>query len=216
VKSLKLVSKAKVAQLCGVSKQAIGKAVKSGRCPTVQPEKGLPKIDLEDPIVRAFMRQAEQNKRGYELANVSKPKEEKQDPRIARAPVAEDAFLAEHDELKIRKLSADADLQETKAKIKSTEYFERVGAIVDIESLRRKMGRFTDVLITDLLYLPEEIADQLWLRAKAAGEGAPKVIREVLADRIEVIVESAKRAARDIVPPEADRRYSVIDEPNDA
>ena len=112
----------------------------------------------------------------------------------------------------MRKAVADAALQEMKLRLSSADYFQKLGAVVDIESLRRKMGKFEDVLITHLIYMPEEIADQLWIAAKSSDD-PPKLIREYLADKIGVVVREAKLAVRDIVP-EVDsvRKYVIIDD----
>ena len=260
----------KVAKRCGVSRAAVYAAIDDGRCPAITVN-NVRKIDLHDPLVKAYMRDTIADKQQYPdrgkrpdppiiQTKIDSPaKSPKQqypvpDPPIiqtkidspAKSPKQQYPFpvppiiqtkidpparspksvpnIPEIDnfmpsevvssgrDLKRRKALADAELQEIKAKLKAEEYFEKIGALVDLESLRRKMGKFTDVLITDLLYFPEEIADQLWLRAKAAGEKAPTVIREILSDRLTVIVEEAKRAARGVVPEDRDRRYSVIDE----
>ena len=201
------VTQSALGTLCGVSKVAIHKAIKAGRCPVIKVD-GKIKIDLHDPTVQKFMKEVEANKQP--TPKVAYTPKVPTVPNVISVPVdlpADDQFA-----VKMRKAVASADLEEVKAKIKSEEYFEKVGAVVDRETLRIKMGKFTDVLVTSLLYYPEEIADSLWVRAKAAGDSAPKVIREVLADRLETIIENAKAAAREIVSEEKDRRYIVIDE----
>lgn len=114
-------------------------------------------------------------------------------------------------EAKLRKAKADAELAEAKLRTTTEEYLERLGAVVDLETLRRKIGHFRDSLTNSLLYLPEDISEMLWLQARAADDGAA-VIREELTRRIASIIREAKKAADDIARPHNGRRYAVIDD----
>lgn len=113
-------------------------------------------------------------------------------------------------EIKRRKAIADANLQEVKYQKETQIYLEKMGALIDIETLRRKIAAFEDVLTTHLIYQPEEIADQLWMQAKAADD-PPKKIREMLTEKNATIINMAKQAARAVAPPDDGRRYFIAD-----
>ena len=61
------------------------------------------------------------------------------------------------------------------------------------------------------MYLPEDIADSLWLEAQASDD-PPQTIRDVLSKRLASVVAGAKRVAAEIEPPPAGRTYIILDD----
>jgi hypothetical protein len=94
------------------------------------------------------------------------------------------------------------------------DYANRVEAVVDIGTLKQKMGVFTDFLLTELIYMPEDIADLLWMSARDSDD-PEREIRHMLSDRIEKIVKKAKEAAAKIGPPPGGVKYIMLDMEDD-
>lgn len=217
-----IVSQKELAEICGVSKVSVHKAIKSGRCPARKVGRSV-EIDTDIPAVKKYIADVAFNKTGPRRPQPPEAELPKPPPRPAPAPmqpvdyaeVLDEAEEGSPVDLKLKKLAADAALQEVKMRIASADYFKKLGAVVDLETLRQKMGKFTDILVTNLVYLPEEIADQIWMAAKASDD-PPKFIREFLADKLAVVVRDAKKAAKDVAPDDdMIRKYVIIDEKSD-
>lgn len=244
------VNQSQVAEIAGISKQSVAKAVAAGRCPTVTVD-GNRCVDLDDPDVAAYIDKARAYKArrdevAAEKANPKpgppkrrgrppKPKAPKVPKRRGRPPKSKEAAPKAQSKTspapprpsaveewqndpnaqnsfsaKTRKEIADAALKEVKLKAESAAYFERIGAFIDGETVRQKMAVFIDVLVTQLVYEADEVADSLWDRARAADD-PPKAIREILSKQNAAIITKAKRAAAELEPPKAGRTYFVTD-----
>jgi len=191
-----LVTQAQIAREAGIARTSVSQAVKEGRLPSVETKRGK-RINLDDPAVRAFIEKASikskiQRDRAEDLA------EELDDGMISQS------------EANRLKAIADAALKQVKKEREALEYAEKLNAVIDAETLRRKMGVFADFLTTHLVYLPEDISSSLWMEAKASDD-PEATIREVLGARIAKVIAEAKRVAAEIEPPPAGRRYLIVD-----
>lgn len=211
------ISQSKFAKLHGITKQAVSQAIKSGRL--VRAEKG---IDPEHPTNRYFIEKQElkknpkkpstemarlilDSKSGHRsqvdtvkhlAAEVKQLKEQPPEPREKRWTAEEKDRQA----TRLTTIKADREL---------LKYAREVEILVDNETLRRKMGRFMDFLLTSLVDFPGENSDILWMRAADADDPA-REIREFLEGRLGDVIKKAKLAAAELEPPDSDVKYVML------
>lgn len=211
----KYISQSAFAKQCGVSRQAIGKAAAEGRVVLVNK-----RVDPDNPSNQYFRAKAEDRK-----ALRTRPKKSKKAKVVTNAPpetpadieeeveVAEggprpksggkqtfDTFQKVYEETRLKKIQADTAV---------LKYAENIGAVVDTETLNRKLGAFANFLFTRLVYLPENIAADLWMTARADDDPERK-IREILSDQIEELIKEAKKAAAEVLPPDHGIKYIML------
>lgn len=201
----------KFAQMCGVSKQAINIAIKEGR--VVKSPEG---VDPEHLINRQFKKNVElykarrgggkasKSQKVLKRSKASSP-EEQVSPQPLRYEPSESGAVFDRDQ----KLYEDTRLSKVKADMSVLKYAKEAEAVIDIETLKRKMGKFTDFLMSHLVSMPEDICAMLWMSARAA-EDPEREIKRQLAKRVESIIEEAKLAAQEITPPESRIKYVLI------
>ena len=83
---------------------------------------------------------------------------------------------------------------------------EKFGAIIDQESLQRKFGAFRDIILNELLVLPDSISDLLWSKAKESEEPVLAIATE-LQKQLSNVITRAKDAAKEITMEEGDITY---------
>ena len=215
------VTQSAFARQCGVTRQALSKAIKEGR--VIKTARG---IDPDNPSNQYY-----KSKAGYRKVSRKRPKKKEKSPPVkvpvrVNAPpekpedlfeVAEggprpkdkippgqpgafDMFQKAYEETRLKKIQADMAV---------LKYAEQVGAVVDVETLKQKMNAFSGALFSQLVYLPENIADDLWMSARG-HEDPERKIREMLSARIENIIENAKAAAAGVLPPEKGIKYVML------
>jgi hypothetical protein len=109
----------------------------------------------------------------------------------------------EFEEIRLKKISAD---------LKSFEYTKKIDAIVDIESIHKLFIPFFDIIMTDLVHMPEESAEMIWQRARSSEHPA-RAIQDELASRIESVIKKAKAAMMEITPePGKSRKYIILED----
>lgn len=111
-----------------------------------------------------------------------------------------------------QKLQEDIRLKKITADLKSLDYMNKLDVLIDSDTLLKIFSPFYDFLLTELIHMPEEIADMLWMQAKDSDDPEKK-IADLLKDRIEQIVKRAKDVAEGILPEKGmKRRYVSIEE----
>jgi hypothetical protein len=204
----------------GVSNPAVYGAIRDGR--VIRTKLG---IDPENPVNKYFAQCAKEmrNKqkgivedKDYKIekkpATKRKPatKGEKKTPKSAQkqedeSPGADVVYYNPK-----QKAYEDTRLQKAKADKAVLEFAEKLGAVVDIETLEQRMGRFADFLVSQLLYMSEDVADIIYMRSKNA-ENPELVITEILQKRIAGIIEKAKIASARVVPRQNGAKYVILD-----
>jgi len=117
--------------------------------------------------------------------------------------VSEVMSQKEFEEIRLKKISAD---------LKSFEYTKKIDAIVDIESIHKLFIPFFDIIMTDLVHMPEESSEMIWQRARSSEHPA-KAIQDELASRIESVIKKAKAAMMEIAPePGKSRKYVILED----
>jgi len=104
------------------------------------------------------------------------------------------------------KLKEEIRWKRAQADLKTIEYSQKMEILVDRESLIKKFNSFFDLLLNDLIYLPESSADILWSRAKASAT-PEHTLEEDLKDRIAEVIAKAKAAALEITAPPKSTKY---------
>jgi hypothetical protein len=104
----------------------------------------------------------------------------------------------------------DTRLKKIKADREVLKYAAEIGAMIDIETLKQKIGAFKNFLLTELIYMPEDISDLLWMSARDS-EDPERTIREMLSQRIEKIIEEAKKSSAQIVSLNKAAQYVMLD-----
>lgn len=210
------VTQYKFAQMCGISKQAVANGVRDQRVHKtksgIDPSSPVNIYFRECAIARKAHLTARHKKPGVKKVKVkvSAPPEkppEKTPKKTERPPAVEGGKSAEFD--MFQKLYEETRLKKIQADTAVLKYAEKVGAMVDNESLRRKMGTFIDFLLTQLVYMPEDISDMIWMQAKDEAD-PERVIRNLLSERIGEIVKKAKVAAAKLEPPDTGVKYVMI------
>ena len=107
----------------------------------------------------------------------------------------------------------DVRLKKVQADLKTLEYAQRLEVLVDADTVQRVFGAFRDTLLNDLIYMPSEAADMLYMIARSTDDS--RKIEEELSTRIAEIVAKAKRAAEQIVPRGVDQKYVMIEPDGD-
>jgi hypothetical protein len=210
------VTQYKFAKLCEISRQAISKAVKEGRI--VLTTRG---IDVDNPSNQYFREKARINKIQTEAAKAQKPVKKKkrvkktavkkEPPKIAEAKeklpsqksidyATFDLTQKAYEETRLKKIQADTAV---------LKYAKEAEAVIDIETLKQKIGAFSNFLLTHLIYMPEDISDHLWMKARGA-EDPEREIRKLLSERVEQIIQEAKTAASEVLPPETGIKYVMV------
>ena len=213
------ISQNKFAIMCGVSRQAVHKAIKEGR--VVKTSRG---IDPDNPSnqyfcskagVRKTLRKRPTKKGAVTTVKVpvimGAPPETPEDTLVIEggprpkapkgAQVADfDVYQKAYEETRLKKIQADMAV---------LKYAKDVGAVVDIETLKQKMGAFTGFLFSRLVYLPEGISADLWMTARSNPDPERK-IREMLSGHIEEVIQEAKVAALAVLPAQTDVRYVML------
>lgn len=231
VKQPEYVTQSEFARLCKLSRQRIYQAKNTNLIAFVE-KKG---IDINDPRNqyfrdRALAIQIEQAatapgeivgrvqvgaepEESVKEETPDKLKPQKKRERLGDAPrpfaqkemppsqeVEFDTFQKVYEETRYKKIRADREV---------LAYAKDAEAVVDVEALRHKLGAFTDFLYNRLIYLPEDIADMLWMEANGS-EDPERVIRKRLSERIAEIIREAKKAAEKVVPPDGGVKYVMI------
>jgi len=214
------ISQSEFARQCGVTRQAISKALKGGFA-----AKTVRGIDPEHPTNQYFKAKAltrkallevpkEPNKKGKKVppkkvpVRVSPPEKPEQKvyseggprPKAQAEEATFDLFQKAYEDTRLKKIKAD---------IAVIDYAEKIGAVVDIETLKQKMNAFSSFLFTHLVYLPENIAVDLWMSARAADDPERK-IREMLSKSIDTLIKEAKVAAAEVLPPNHGVKYVML------
>jgi hypothetical protein len=136
--------------------------------------------------------------------NYDEPTEENQVDAVAlRQAIKEDVSQKVAEEIRLKRITAD---------LKTFEYMQKLDAVVDVDTMIEAFSAFYDFLMNGLIYMPEESADMIWMRAKDS-DNPEKAITDELKDRIESIVKRAKEAAEKVFPEKGKkRRYVSIEE----
>ena len=101
-------------------------------------------------------------------------------------------------------------LNKAKADKEVLAYATKLNATIDIKTLTQKFNVFMDFVVSDLIAMPDDIADMLW--SKANGSSSPEAsIRADLKDRVSSIIENAQAAAEKVVPEIDERKYTIKD-----
>lgn len=217
------ISQSAFARLCGISRQGVSKAVDEGR--VIKVSKG---IDPDNPSNKYFLEKAKvrklKRKKGRNPAGKRPPSPVAPVPvKVGALPeTPEDIVLSEGGPKKkgagnqsayfdlFQKAYEETRLVKIKADTAVLKYAKDAGAVVDIETLKRKVGAFANFLVTHLIYMPEDVSALLWMSARS-DEDPERKIREILAKRIEVIIQEAKKAAAGVMPPDRGVKYIMLD-----
>jgi hypothetical protein len=201
-----MLTKAEAARLKGVSAPAVSQAIRKGKI--FVSKNG--KIDPEHPVNIVWFNAPNRKKptqrdkpQNYdELSEDEKPKRGRP-PRQSSGgtPTDFDPTQKLYEETRYKKAQADT---------KSLEYAERLGVMNDNQALAKKFGKFADCLLNDLIYMPEGAADMLWSEA-SASDNPQRTLEENLKRIIADIIEKAKTAAREVLPPKRGVKY-IFDE----
>jgi phage terminase Nu1 subunit (DNA packaging protein) len=208
------VTQYKFAKLCGVSKQAVNQAVEEGRI--IVTSRG---IDAENPNNVYFREKAALRKAQLAAKKKAPPpapkKKRAQPPAVKKeakkpepkkvtvpntASTTFDMYQKAYEETRLKKIQADTAV---------LKYAKEADAVIDVETLKQKIGAFANFLLTHLIYMPEDISDHLWMIASGADE-PEREIRKLLSERVEAIIQEAKAAASDVLPPDHDVKYVMI------
>ena len=119
--------------------------------------------------------------------------------------------IVDASELSIRKIHKDIQYRETQILKNDIANGLRMGAIVDLQTLQTKFGAFRDLLLNELLTLPDSVAEVLWQKAKES-EDPVLSISQTLQDHLTHIIQRAKEAAISIIPSEVSIRYVLEDD----
>jgi phage terminase Nu1 subunit (DNA packaging protein) len=202
--------------MVGLTRQAISWAVRKDKIPCEQ-ARG---IDVNHPAVIEFMRRqklehdaqrAGHVPSGHERKSIKEEREKyggTSGTQSAQDAPSSTNWLEEwtpaqknFEETRLKKAQADAAI---------LKYAEQLGAVVDIDSLNRIISKFMDFLLTELIYLPGNVSDVCWLKAKTS-EVPEKAIEEVIADKIRDIVERGKKLTAELIPPPDGLNYVIMD-----
>jgi len=184
-KIMELMTQAQFSRVADVSRPAITKAVKRGEV-VLEPNG---KVDAENPKNLFYIRK-KKVRPGYKTPDVSRLTSGDQPDLFDPA----------------QKTVEDTRYKKAQADLKSLEYAEKLGVIIDISALNQKFGAFYDFLLNDLIYMPESIADILWMKARAS-ETPERAIEDELKVQIGDIIQKAKRAAESVRPPVTGAQY---------
>lgn len=199
-----------VAHMIGCSRQSVSWDIKKNKVPS-DPLSGL---DVNHPLVIEYIRRkklsvdtARTRATTGNTQQVVKEEREKYGTDMAQS-VSDSGTLQDwtpeqkaYEETRLKKAQADAAI---------LKYAEQLGAVIDIDSLNRIMSKFMDFLLTELIYLPGNVSDVCWLRAKTS-EVPEKAIEEVLTDKIKAIVERGKALTSELVPSPNGLNYVILD-----
>jgi len=182
-----LVTKYRFAKICDVTPVAIQNAVTRGEIELVDG-----KVDANAP--KSIRYQAKDKKKNAKKGRGQVIRE-----------AAQRAFEGEGFD-PVQKGVEDTRYKKAQADLKSLEYAEKLGVIIDCEAIQQKFGAFYDFLLNDLIYMPESIADIIWMKARAS-ETPERAIEEELKTQISDVIEKAKRAAEAVSPPVDGAKY---------
>lgn len=215
------ITQSAFARECGVSRQALSKAIREGR--VLKTSRG---IDPANPANQYYKSEAGVRKALREVPKKTTKKRKKAAPKKVRVKVAppekpEEIIYDEggprpkgkkgsrEDFDLFQKTYENTRLAKIKADMAVIDYAEKIGAVVDIETLKQKMNAFSSFLFTQLVYLPENIAVDLWMSARA-DEDPERKIRQILSKSIHKLIEEAKAAAAAVLPPDHGVKYVML------
>lgn len=184
------LTQTRFAEMCDVSPAAINKAVRSGIVVLDQKRKVNPNhpVNVEyqarhsRPGKRDTVKTVDTGDGSGELAQF-------------------DSSQKLYEETRLKKAQADKAI---------LEYVEKLGAMIDRETLNQIMNTFMNFVLTEICYLPSNVSDVCWLKAKNS-QAPEKAIEEVLADKCKAIIEKGKSLCNELTPPHDGRKYTVTD-----
>lgn len=178
-------------------------AVRRGTVVTTEDEHRNVLIDLLNPVNQVYFGQ-ERIEKYLKKVGFTFQKSAHNAARPLQEGDTEDGALP------LEKLRQDIRLKRTQADLKALEYANKIGLLIDYESMIKKFAPFVSVITTELITLPESVADMIVALARA-NDDAEKEVEKFLADYIEKIIENAKEASANVTEPLHDVLYSVAE-----
>lgn len=197
------ISNIKYAELLGITKQAIGAAIRGKSV-----HRGKGGIDPEHPLNVLYAARLEARRRAN--GNVKKTKKKdaakKKKNKDKKNKKVADQIVESVFDIDERKKIQETRLKQIQADKAAVEYAEKLKVLIDDKSLSILFGIFYDHLLNDLIYLPESIADIIVNEAKTAKDPVAAVA-DILKKAIKDIIRKGKRASRKMKPPKKGRKY---------
>ena len=210
-----LITLKEAAALKGIKPPTLRDAVRRGTVVTTEDERRNVLIDLIHPVNQIYFGGDRVKKHLTEIGYLApEPAPKKSAHNAARPQTAigdsEDDDL-EASTLPIEKLRQDIRLKRTQADLKALEYSNKIGLLIDHESMIKKFAPFVDVITTELIALPEGVSDMIVSLAHS-DDDPEKAVEKFLSDYIEKIILNAKAAATKVTEPPHGVLYSVTED----
>ena len=203
------LSNTKYAELIGISKQGVGKAI--GGKLIFKSKLG---IDPEHPINVVYRQKIEKKrKHNTKISKVKTKQAAKKrgtaapfDPNIEAIPATTTGY-----DIDDRKKLEETRLKRIQADKAALEYASSLEIVVDDKTIRRKIGTFVDFLLNDLIAVPDSISDILVSTVRAIEDDtqAIEAVSNLLKKTIRDIVVNGKAAARGVRAPRKGRKYII-------